>query len=256
MNTNVSPRLNAELLEAQYAQWTQDPRSVDPTWSAFFEGFELGMAQLRSEKSQTVAASAIDEERSLGHKLFSLVYAYRSTGHTQAWLDPLANEKPVNPSLSLEEFGLSADDLDREVSTKYFLNGRKMTLRDMLQTLNTIYCRWTGWEYLHIQDREVRYWLRGQIEKQIDGAATPVDWQERVLKWVLEAEMFEGFLGRKFIGEKRFSVEGGESAMVALNTILEHGPTHGVKDIVMGMAHRGRLNVLANFLQKPLRLEL
>jgi 2-oxoglutarate dehydrogenase E1 component len=252
MNTNVSPRLNADLLESQYHQWKDDPRSVDPTWSAFFEGFELGMAQLRGEEGATSGSAAVEEERSLGHKLFSLVYSYRATGHTQAWLDPLAEGNPVNPMFALEEFGLSEADLDREVATKYFLNGRRMKLREMIDILRETYCKWIGWEYMHIQDREMRYWLRNKIEQRIGGAAPEADWQERALKWVLEAEMFENFLGKKFIGEKRFSIEGGESAMVALNTILERSPSRDVREIVMGMAHRGRLNVLANFLQKPL----
>ena len=252
MTTNVSPRLNAEILEAQYARWKHDPRSVDATWSAFFEGFELGSSRSVGAAPAKRDEVSPDEERSLSHKLFTLVYAYRSIGHTQAWLDPLSDSNPVNPALSLEEFGLSAADLDRVVATDYFLSGRQMPLRGMIDALRDIYCKWTGWEYMHIQDREIRHWLRQKIEHRADGWNPDTGWRERALQWVLEAEMFETFLGKKFIGEKRFSIEGGESAMVALNTILERGPGRGVQEIVMGMAHRGRLNVLANFLRKPL----
>ena len=253
MNTNVSPRLNADLLEEKYVQWQDHPRAVDPAWSAFFEGFELGLARADGTPAAAPAAGAdLDHERAVGYQLFSFIYAYRSLGHTQAWLDPLATSCSRNPALDIERFGFSAADLDKEVATNYFLDGHPMKLRRIIAALNHTYCGAIGWEYMHIQDRETRYWLRNKIEQRIHGWHVERHWQQRVLRWVLEGELFESFLGKKFIGEKRFSMEGGESALVALNAILEQGPDRGVREIVMGMAHRGRLNVLANFLHKPL----
>ena len=252
MNSNVSARLNADLLEQQYVLWKDQPRAVDPTWSAFFEGFELGLAQTDGLPTAPPAGASLAEERAVGYQLFSLIYAYRSLGHTQAWLDPLATSGRRNPVLAVTEFGFKEADLEREFATNYFLDGHPMKLRRMIEILEHTYCGFCGWEYMHIQDRETRYWLRNKIEQRIHGWHVENHWQERALRWVLEAEMFESFLGKKFIGEKRFSIEGGESAMVALNAIFEQGPQWGVQEIVMGMAHRGRLNVLANFLHKPL----
>ncbi len=257
MSSHVSPRLNADLLEEKYAAWKNDPRAVEATWSSFFEGFELGMQQLKRGRpagpAQSVSESAVvDEERSIGHKLFSMIYSYRAIGHTQAHLDPLADEASNNPTLDLAEFELSEAELEREVVTHYFLDGRPMKLREMVEILKATYCRWTGFEFMHIGDRGMRHWMRNKIEARIQGWEVSGEWKQRVLKWVMEAHLFENFLAKKFIGEKRFSLEGGESAIVALNTLFEHAGGHGVGEIVMGMAHRGRLNVLANLLHKPL----
>ena len=114
MNTNVSPRLNADLLEEKYVQWQDHPRAVDPAWSAFFEGFELGLARADGTPAAAPAAGAdLDHERAVGYQLFSFIYAYRSLGHTQAWLDPLATSCSRNPALDIERFGFSAADLDK-----------------------------------------------------------------------------------------------------------------------------------------------
>ncbi|QQL44370.1 2-oxoglutarate dehydrogenase E1 component [Sulfuriroseicoccus oceanibius] len=257
MKSNVSPRLNADLLEQQYDAWKNDPRSVDPSWSAFFEGFELGTAQTKQERAAAAVAlsdeGAVDAEVRLRTKLFAMVYGYRAIGHMQAWLNPLDDEAPnAIRALSLEEFDLSESDLDREVATQYFRDGERMTLRELRRNLEEIYCQGIGFEFMHIQDREKRHWLREQIENRFE--FKPSDDQIRnVLRWLVESESVETFLGRKFLGEKRFSLEGGESAMVVLNSLHDAAGEFGVDEIEMGMAHRGRLNVLANFLQKPLK---
>jgi 2-oxoglutarate dehydrogenase E1 component len=258
MNSSVSARLNADLLEDKYAQWCEDPRSVEPTWSAFFEGFELGAAQARRHEekepagSPSAAAPAGDTDLAFYGKVVSLVYNFRTLGHTQARINPLEDEPESNPRLTPEQYGITDKDLEREASNPFFRHGEKMKLRDMIAALKATYSGKIGFEFMHIHNTTVRHWLRERIEMHAVRESNLPERQVKSLRWVLEAEAFENFLGKKFLGEKRFSMEGGEGAMVVLNAILENCPSKGVLEIEMGMAHRGRLNVLANFVRKSL----
>lgn len=260
MNSSVSARLNADLLEEQYAKWTEDPRSVEPTWSAFFEGFELGSAQLRqagaaaapAQAAVSAPAAAPASDFALYGKVVSLIYNYRTLGHTQARINPLEDAPERNPRLRLEQFGLTEADLEREVANPFLLHGESMKLRETIAALENIYSGFIGFEFMHIHNTTVRHWVRERIEAHSRREADPAERQIHSLKWLLEAEAFESFLGKKFLGEKRFSLEGGEGAMVVLNAILEKSPSLGVLEIEMGMSHRGRLNVLANFVRKSL----
>jgi 2-oxoglutarate dehydrogenase E1 component len=254
MNSSVSVRQNADLLDAQYAQWCENPTSVEPTWAAFFEGFELGSTQLKRKEEQTPAtqSTASDTDTAFYGKVTSLIYNYRTLGHSQAHINPLDPDPIPNPRLRLEQFGLAQADLDREVHNSFFRNGDKMKLREMLAGLESTYSGKIGFEFMHINNTIIRHWVRERIEQH---ALHPQDSRKKKLNsllWVLEAELFENFLGKRFLGEKRFSNEGGEGAMIVLNAILEACPSHGVKEIEMGMSHRGRLNVLANFVKKSL----
>ncbi len=245
-------------MESKYAQWCEDPRSVDATWSAFFEGFELGSAQVKRKEESAVAAvttpgaPAADADLAFFSKVVSLIYNYRTLGHTQAHINPLENHPEHNPRLHLEQFGLSAADSDRVVWNSFFRHGDKMKLGEMVAALEATYSGKIGFEFMHIHNTTVRHWVRERIETHAlhrDETATK---KLNSLSWVLEAEAFENFLGKRFLGEKRFSNEGGEGAMIILNAILEACPSHGVKEIEMGMSHRGRMNVLANFVRKSL----
>ena len=252
--TNIAARANADLLESKYLQWKEDPKSVEPTWSAFFEGFELGQSQ--TPKAINFAESTQDEgglDLATRARIVTLVYSFRSIGHTAAWLDPLS-PRPEEGRLSLSELGFKEEHLDEIVSTQFYQDARQMPLRELVDRMRRIYCDKIGFEYMHIQDAEVRDWIRGRIENRIDAEPNTQAEKRTALTWLEEAEEFERFLHRKYVGQKRFSLEGGESLMVALNAMLERGPKSGVREIVMGMAHRGRLNVLANFLHKPLRV--
>ena len=263
MNSSVSARFNADLLDQNYAAWKRDPGAVDADWSAFFEGFEIGTAQLkdRARKNGDAAAgrSPVDEgggglDLMQRARIVSLVYTYRALGHTGAQLDPLHEELPEAPHLSLEEHGFSEADLEVEVSTRFFRSGKVMTLGALVDELKSIYCGRIGFEYMHIHNPEVRHWLRDRIENRESSSVAEAD-VDRVrdsLTWLTHAEAFEQFLHRKYVGQKRFSLEGGESLIVALNGIFEACSKHSIKELVMGMAHRGRLNVLANLLHKPL----
>ncbi|MGJ8676674.1 MAG: 2-oxoglutarate dehydrogenase E1 component [Akkermansiaceae bacterium] len=259
MKSSVSARFNADLLDQKYEQWCDDAQSVEEDWKSFFEGFELGTAQVggnsNSAPTATVTgdpASADEEYLNFRGKVVSLVYNYRTLGHTQAHLNPLDASGIRNPRLELSQFGLNDSDLDREVSTQFFRNGQKMKLREMIAALEETYSSYLGVEFMHIFNTEIRNWIRFRVENRAEVQNTVKIDESRVLQWLLESQMFESFLAKKFLGEKRFSLEGGEATMVLLNTILEQCPSSDVREIEMGMAHRGRLNILRNFLQKSL----
>jgi len=255
MNSSVSARQNADVLEAQYAQWCENPQSVEATWAAFFEGFELGSAEVkRKEEAAAMAATAfpVDGDPAFYGKVTSLIYNYRTLGHTQAHINPLENGAERNPRLGLEQFGLTEADLERDVSNSFFRHGEKMKLREMVASLEATYSKKIGFEFMHINNTVVRHWVRERIEMHALRQEGTSEKKLNSLCWVLESEAFEHFLGKRFLGEKRFSNEGGEGIMIILNAILEACPSRGAKEIEMGMSHRGRLNILANFVRKSL----
>ncbi len=248
-------RIDPELLDEEFQRWKRDPQSVDGSWSAFFEGFELGNAQPAKNGAHSAAAPGLPAAgaRDPQTRVNALIYAYRTLGHTIALLDPLGEPRPEQPELSLEELGLAEADLETVVSSPLYAGGRSMPLRQMIDELRAIYSSSIGVEYQHIQNSKVRHWIRGQVEGRLEAPPLSADEQKRTLRVLMEAASFETFLHTRYIGQKRFSLEGGESLIVALDAILQDCPELGFQEIVMGMAHRGRLNVLANFLQKSLR---
>lgn len=274
MNSPVSSRLSAELLEQKYDRWLDDPGSVEPTWAAFFEGFELGTAQLKARTGGAAPASSatlapapsgsqgaldvsadLDGEHSLTFRgrIVSLVYNYRTLGHTQARINPLVDEPVRNPRLDLTQFGLTEADMGRDAHTQFFRAGENMKLSEMVAGLEETYSGAIGFEFMHIHNTEVRNWIRERIESRVRREPVGAGTRKKMLEWLMGSELFESFLGKKFLGEKRFSLEGGEGLMVILNRILELCPSSGVEAIEMGMAHRGRLNVLSQIIKKRLR---
>src|SRR5213082_56520 len=251
MWSSLATRANLDLLDENYRRWRQNPESVDSGWAAFFEGFELGELP---ERDGAVARAAEGGEGSLQSRVDGLFYAYRTLGHTIARLDPLADRRRENPLLTLRELGFSEKDLDLRVSSKFFLDNRQMTLREMIATLENIYAGSIGSEFMHIQNTRVRNWVLHRLESRPAKTETPRAVQVALLRTLLEAESFEVFLHGHYVGQKRFSLQGAESLMVILDTILHKCPGAGIAEICMGMTHRGRLNVLANFLKKSLNV--
>ena len=255
MRTSISPRANLDLIETNYRRWQENPESVDAGWSAFFEGFELG--NLPSQNGAVAAATGTRtdvRESPLQTRIDGLVYAYRTLGHTIARVNPLVDKRPENPLLTLRELGFSEKDLNLQVASKYFLNNRSMTLREMIAALEKIYAATIGAEFMHIQNTRIRNWVLHRLESRPDTRETPKNVQIALLRVLLEAESFETFLHSRYVGQKRFSLQGAESLMVILDTILHKCADVGIEEICMGMAHRGRLNVLANFLRKSLKV--
>jgi 2-oxoglutarate dehydrogenase E1 component len=254
MAISFANRSNADLLDQNYERWRKDPASVDPVWSAFFEGFELGSVQSKNGAAAAQAGAATTHEAPLQTRVDGLVYTYRTLGHTIACLDPLADERPQNPLLSLRELGFAEKDLDLTVSSPFFLGGQRMKLRELIGALENIYSNHIGTEFMHIQNPRVRNWIREKIESRPPDSAVPAELQRRILRELAKVESFEHFLHTKYQGQKRFSLEGGESLITALYGILENCRARGVEEICMGMAHRGRLTVIAEFLRKPFKL--
>jgi len=238
---NMSP----QWLEEQYRRWKLAPESLEPEWRSFFAGFDLGR-EMPLELAHPDLPEAL---RSSGVQ--SLIYRYRDIGHIIACTDPLSPCTFSHPHLDLAAFDLSESDLDTVFHTRRY-HKNSATLREILETMQETYCRSIGVEFMYIQEPSERQWLIDRMEPQHNRQQFDREQQLHLLAKLQEATLFEEFLHRRFLGQKRFSLEGGESLIVCLDQAISHGATHGVRDVVLGMAHRGRLNVLANILGKPL----
>ncbi|RMH29102.1 MAG: 2-oxoglutarate dehydrogenase E1 component [Planctomycetota bacterium] len=245
----LRPAVNAwspDYLDEQYRLWQRDPSAVGPDLAEFFRGFDLGRASPAPPAAPLAGAPASAGQRAVDR----LIDAYRRFGHRCATLDPFGRERPAPPELDPQTWGLSDADLDAEFDPGDLPVDRPATLRAILGALDETYCRSIGVEYMHIADAEARAWWRGACEP---GRNTPrLSAGERVhaLERLHRAEMFETFLHKRYLGQKRFSLEGAESLIPLLDRVLEQGAELGVGEFVMGMAHRGRLNVLNNILGK------
>jgi len=229
-------------LETLHNNWTKDHGSVPQEWQIFFSGFELG-----TEKTD----QSLDETQALKHSgVQSLIYRYRDLGHLLACTDPLSPCRLDHPLLTLSAFGLDDSDLDSVFSSRRYLKPRA-TLREIVSTMRESYCREIGVEFMHIQDPDERQWLIDRMEPVNNRTIFPPDEKLLILGKLHEAALFESFLHRRFIGQKRFSLEGGEVLIPVLDAVVRMCPSVGIAGVVLGMAHRGRLNVLANVFGKP-----
>jgi 2-oxoglutarate dehydrogenase E1 component len=238
---NLSP----QWLEEQYRRWQQDPESLEPEWRSFFAGFDLG----RETPLELSHPDLPDALRNSGVQ--SLIYRYRDIGHLIACTDPLSPCTIAHPHLDLAAFDLAEPDLDTVFHTRRY-HKDSATLREILETMQETYCRSIGVEFMYIQEPAERQWLIDRMEPLHNRPHLDPEEQLHLLAKLQEATLFEEFLHRRFLGQKRFSLEGGESLIVCLDQAIAHGAAKGVRDVVIGTAHRGRLNVLANILGKPL----
>ena len=248
--SSLSERANAGVIEEYHQRWLDNPDSVDPTWRAFFQGFMLGNngQSIATAAASTPPTSIVDSLKQAS--VHYLINAYRAIGHTQSHLDPLSGPPPAQPKLELTQFGLTEADLDTTFDIGTYLGGGQMKLRDVIAALKTTYCGHVGVEYAHIQDQDARRWLQERIESSKLQPTFSKAQKLRILRRVHKAELFEKFLHTKYVGQKRFSLEGGETIIAALDAVIDHSPNVGVEEIVMGMAHRGRLNVLTSIMRK------
>jgi 2-oxoglutarate dehydrogenase E1 component len=232
---------NSALVESLYEQWKADAGSVGQEWRYFFEGFEMATCP------RTCAAA---DQAHAQSQVASLIYAYRSQGHLIAQTDPLGGNPTSHPALALEAFGFTEADLDRVFDTGHLGGPERATLKEIIGILQDTYCRSIGVEYIHIQDTAVRRWLQAKMEPVRNRPPFDKAKQMMTLERLVDAELFETFLQSRYPGQKRFSLEGAESLIPALHALVEMAPELGVEEVVIGMAHRGRLNVLANILDK------
>ena len=248
-HSTIASRWNADLIDQNYEAWITDPQSVDSEWRAFFEGFELAQSTGQTDINSVTPSNA-DSDATRQARAIGLIYAYRSIGHTIAKFNPLDQDAPSNPRLTLERLGFTEADLDRVFHTGNYLGGVEMTLRELIERLEKTYCHTIGAEYIHIQETPKRRWIQARIEPECFIPRFTKEEKYRIVSTIMQAEDFENFLQTRFVGQKRFSLEGGETVIACLESILDRCGKNGVDEIVMGMAHRGRLNVLANFLGK------
>jgi 2-oxoglutarate dehydrogenase E1 component len=253
MNSLSLPtRANADVIDAMYRTWLDNPDAVDPTWRAFFQGFALGLngaAPAALTEGAAAGTVAIVDSLKQSHVHY-LINAYRAIGHLQAHLDPLTAAPAPSPKLGLAQFNLTEADLDISFDIGTYLGGGQMRLRDVIAELQQTYCGHVGVEYAHIQDQDCRHWLQERIESTRLQPKFTQPQKVRILRRVHKAELFEKFLHTKYVGQKRFSLEGGETIIAALDAVIDHCPDVAVEEIVLGMAHRGRLNVLCSVMRK------
>jgi 2-oxoglutarate dehydrogenase E1 component len=240
-------RANPEYVDALYHQYRQDPGSVDERWALVFAGYDFARGARRDTVPPRPAESS---------SVPDFVHAYRELGHLIADLDPLGHSPRTHPLLRLEEFGLSAQELDtpvRDTSLRGFEGG---TLRHLLEALGQTYAGTLAVEYLGIVDKEQRAWLQERIEPTRNRPRLAPAQRVAILERLLAAEVLEQFLQAKYPGQKRFSLEGGEALIPLLDALVEEAAEGDVAELVMGMPHRGRLNVLAHLLRKPYEMIL
>ncbi|MEX1131962.1 MAG: 2-oxoglutarate dehydrogenase E1 component [Flavobacteriales bacterium] len=238
-------------LDALYQQYRQDPASVDAGWARFFEGFELARTQFDTLPSGATGHSADGDKVRQEFKVLHLISGYRTRGHFFTHTNPVRDRRKYAPTLALENYGLADKDLDTVFEAGNEIGIGPAKLRDIIAMLEQTYCKSIGVEYRYIRQPEKVQWLQDRMEKVRNTPDFTLDEKKEFLFKLNQAVVFEKFLGKKFIGQKRFSIEGVEALIPALDWVIEHGAkAHDVKDVVIGMAHRGRLNVLANTLNK------
>ncbi|BDG04454.1 2-oxoglutarate dehydrogenase E1 component [Anaeromyxobacter oryzae] len=253
---------NLSFVENLYYAWLRDPSAVDAPWRAYFENlppapgaapppeaFEPRRANGHAALTAAGPSAGAGPDAAFQAKVDRLVQAYREYGHLRARLDPLGLVRPAEP-FTLEQFGLSPSDLDRPSSDPEGRGDR--TLRDLVSRLEETYCRTLGVELAHIHDQDLRGWLEARMERTRNRLPLAPGVKKLLLEKILQAESLEQFLGTRFLGAKRFSVEGAEGFLALLEFLVDRATGHGVRNVVIGMAHRGRLNVLANIVGKPL----
>ncbi len=234
-------------IESMYVRFLENPTSIDPEWYHFFKGFEFAESSTIEKRTSRTNFSTKE------FQVVALINAYRSRGHLLSTTNPIRQRMDRNPKLQIEDFNLSESDLSTSFAagTECGLPGNT-TLSEIISHLNRIYCGHIGFEFQHIQNRDKRRWLRDKIENHHpeNQYGLSLEKKKRILEKLNGAVIFEKFLHTKYIGQKRFSLEGGEATIAALDAIINYAASHGTKEVIMGMAHRGRLNVLANILGK------
>lgn len=238
-------------IESLYKEYVQSPGSVDAEWARFFEGFDYAYNRTNSHPAAAlngtdgISSDLLSKEFSV----YKLIQAYRKKGHLIAQTNPIRPRKDRKANLDLSYFNLDKDDLQKEFYASSFVGMQKATLQQILDFLHKCYTSSIGVEWTYIDDQAKYDWIQHQAEVELL-QPVPVEKKKRILEKLNEGAIFEKFLQTKFIGQKRFSLEGGENTIAGLDAIINLSAEMGVQEVVIGMAHRGRLNVLANILQK------
>ena len=229
-----------------YDQYLINPDSVEPSWRAFFQGFDFGVENGAEYADEKVPQSVLKEFR-----VVKLIDGYRGSGHLFTRTNPVRERRKYKPTLAIENFGLTHQDLDTVFSAGEIIGIGPAKLADIIVHLERIYCESIGLEYMFIRHPQRVNWIQKWINKNGNHPSFDDNEKKHILKKLNEAVAFESFLHTKYVGQKRFSLEGGESLIPALDALIEGAAKGGVEEFVVGMAHRGRLNTLTNIFGKP-----
>lgn len=257
-------------IDELYAEYKSSPETIDPSWRTFFDGFEFAITQYGEDQNGAVQASPVSnqaqstvngslatrgtimdmEQLPKEIKVRALIHAHRSRAHLRSKTNPVRERRDRKALIDLEDFGLDQNDLNTEYQAGNEIGIGAAKLSKIIESLKTIYEGPMGFEYLYIRDPEMLDWLKTKIEKEALSFNPPTEEKKRILSKLNEAVVFENFLHTKYLGQKRFSLEGGESTIPFLDAIINKSALLGVEEVMIGMAHRGRLNVLANIMGK------
>lgn len=255
---------HSQLIEDLYQQYLKYPDSLEPSWKAFFQGFDFALENYSDEEisgsnssapvnyaNTAVANNTVSEDIQKEFKVVNLIEAYRHRGHLFTKTNPVRERRHYEPTLDIENFGLTKEDLGKKFNSAMECGlPAAATLSEIIRHLENIYCDSIGIEYMHIQNVEEKKWIREFLQVNENHASLNAEEKTEILHKLNQAVAFENYLHTKFVGQKRFSLEGGESLIPALDQLITRSSQLGVDEVVLGMAHRGRLNVLTNIFGK------
>ena len=234
--------LHTGMIEEMYQNYLQDPKSISEEWSSFFQGFDFAKEVYSEEDIPQIFQKEF--------KVFNLIDAYRKSGHLFTQTNPVRERRQYSPTLDYKNFGLEDSDLEVEFQAGEQVGIGASKLSDIIKHLDQVYCQSIGVEYMYVRDPKEIDWIKNRLHKNSNTPKFEAKQKKHILHKLNQAVAFENFLHKKFVGQKRFSLEGAESLIPALDALVEHSSELGVKEFVMGMSHRGRLNVLANIFNK------
>lgn len=237
-----------------YDQYLVNPDSVEPSWRSFFQGFDFAnefaspIDQLTQATSGSIDAKQLTEKIQKEIKVLQLIEAYRTNGHLFSKTNPVRDRRTFTPTLDLENFGLSTSDETTIFQASTLISSSPITLGELVQLLKKLFCETIAFEYKYIRNPKTQAWIEQKINAMVN--ETPSERKKIIVEKLNEAVSFENFLHTKYVGQKRFSLEGNEAVVPAFDLLIEDAAQLGVEQVVLGMAHRGRLNVLANVFDK------
>ena len=234
--------LHTGMIEQMYDKFVQDPQSIEEEWSSFFQGFDFAKEVYSEEDIPQIFQKEF--------KVINLIDAYRKSGHLFTKTNPVRERRKYSPTLDFKNFGLEESDLEVEFQAGEQVGIGPSTLKVIIAHLEKVYCQSIGVEYMYIRDSNEIEWIKNRLHKNSNTPKFDPSQKKHILHKLNQAVAFENFLHKKFVGQKRFSLEGAESLIPALDALVEHSSELGVEEFVMGMSHRGRLNVLANIFNK------
>ncbi|MDG2263505.1 MAG: thiamine pyrophosphate-dependent enzyme, partial [Flavobacteriales bacterium] len=234
--------LHTGMIEEMYQNYLQDPKSISEEWSSFFQGFDFAKEVYSEEDIPQIFQKEF--------KVINLIDAYRKSGHLFTQTNPVRERRQYSPTLDYKNFGLEDSDLEVEFQAGEQVGIGASKLSDIIKHLDQVYCQSIGVEYMYVRDPKEIDWIKNRLHKNSNTPKFEAKQKKHILQKLNQAVAFENFLHKRFVGQKRFSLEGAESLIPALDALIEHSAALGVEEFVMGMAHRGRLNVLANIFNK------